>query len=342
MKVVAYVETNWNFLCALLYAQEKKVDELVIIKASGVSIEKYLKSEFYDIDLKVEDGLINTSVNYFSKILSLYKLGKNCAKIKNVDKFIKFTNFSPVVKYVASRISSKETILIDDGFLLYNAYHPEQKYNLNSLSKKIFYSLLGAGIPKFDFLDFSSVNEAYLVYSEQWKLVGLKKRPDKIFCFAEIYSLQKLRSLLEKYFSFSSELKEWEKTINSGVDLILGGAFVSHNLLSEEKYKKLLLSFNLQNNRAIYKSHPSEAKKLLSCLPYESFLFGDIPVEVFLAYSLPNRIYGFGSTTQFLVDYEGAKCENYFVLPRSVFKSEFLKDFSIFSSDCSKIEFFDI
>lgn len=324
MKVVLCVETNWNFLCGLLYAEHVCATEVVVFKGSGVTLHRYFKVVSERRRYTFFDILDGSGV---SKMLSIKKMASACKKIGKVDVSVRMSNFSPIIRILSKNIDSNKVVFLDEGLLLYNAYHASQKYNMDSIKKKIAYKILFNYSARFDFLDFEDVDESYLAFSQVWKSKYDLSDDTEVFDFKSVVDLVKLKLLVEKLFDLDGQIEQWGKLLSATSTVILGGAFVSHGLMTKEEYSDILISQFESSKGIIYKRHPAENLEEISKLG-NVFLFphSDIPIEVFFSFHLPKSIKGFGSASQFFIDEQGLECRNLVMLPKSVFGEEFFTD----------------
>ena len=332
MKFATYVETNWNLLCALLYARHQKADKITIIKGGELSLLEYL-----DSSKKIEIEIIDVhsgSLGGVSKVRSIFTLKNVWKVIGDVEVFIKFSNFSPSVQFLSENIAHRQTVLIDDGFLLFNLFHPEQKYALDSKLKRLFFKVVYGKFPKFDFLDFSGVNLAYFVQPNEWKVRLDCDAGFEVRSIAEFFSFENIKILVEELFLLDEQVNRWKYINRDMTVLVLGGAFVSHNMLSSDQYEELLVKIVNNNlSKTIYKPHPSEVEQPIPAgVTGEIFPFLDVPIEIFLAFSAPQAVVGFGSATQFLIDYVRYPCENLVALSEDIYSSKFIQEFELIAS----------
>jgi len=320
MKIVAFVETSWNLLSLLCYLERFSVKKVVIFTPRSLDLDIILDSNIFEINVIYSSGgILNKVYETFQ-----YKSLVNNLRKDNFDELVCFSHFSPLCNYLDCHFDSTKKILIDDGFLLYNAFHPSRDYGMSSFLKKTFFKLFLGLVPNFKFVDLSKVDKAYLLFSEHWKGLVDKNNFAKIEKFTEIVNFLKLKSVSNQYFSHAY-LNEIEKTKEKLLDgnyqnFFLGTGLVSHGVLEKEVYSSLLLKFT---GKTLYKPHPSEID--LNILYPKNFdvLHSKIPAEILIMDAKIQTISGFGSTTQFFL-HEVENVDSTYYLTNELFSDSFV------------------
>lgn len=326
MNIVAYVETDWNLLSFLCYLENIEYSSVLIITPNGVNLP--LSTNLENIGLHQ----IFTSDNKLPKIFDFYKFRsfiKAYGSINHVDQFVSFSSFSPICNFTQKKLKAIFNVLIDDGFLLYNIYHPSQNYGMSGLLKSLFYRVLTGEWPKFKFIDFNSVDKAYLLFKDGWLPFLRKKEQDKIHLFTSLVNLNSLYSVSERYLciNYINEVKSLGRKFKPDTLLFLGTGLVSHNLIAIPDYEKLL---STTASSVLFKPHPSEINLEISYPHNFNLLNTNVPIELILSYRIhevPDMLpiaglSGFGTTTQFFL-FELLSFSSDFYLSESVFNNDF-------------------
>jgi hypothetical protein len=326
MNIVAFVETDWNLLSLLCYLDSVEHGSVLIITPNGVKLPLSTTSE------KIAIHRIFTSDNKLRKLIDFNRfrrLIKTYQNIYHVDQFVCFSSFSPICNFIQKKLNIKLNVLLDDGFLLYNMYHPSQNYGLTGPLKFIFYRLLIGEWPRFKFVDFNNIDKAYLLFKDGWLPFLSKEEQDKIHLFSSLVNLDSLYSSSERYLcsNFINEVKVLGRKLKPDTSLFLGTGLVRHNFISISDYEKLLYKLA---GTVLFKPHPSEIDLDISYPHNFSLLNTDVPIELIMSYRIhadPDmplivRLAGFGSTTQFFL-FELLSFDSDFYLSENVFNDDF-------------------
>jgi len=331
MKVAVFLETNWNLTVLFAYMHKKNIKHVTIISSQKIvmPLPNSIPIESYTIfDNKVKQ----------SKFKSLLKYKIFLFKKRNLhfDQVIRFSTFSPLANMMVSSLNSSKSILLDDGFLLYNKFHPEEKYNLDGQLKSILYFLLSGKYPKFSFLDFSSVDEAYLIFRDSWGGPNNINKSIAIFPLIDIVNIESLKIVAIKYFDMENEVKEWIEIIESKDvnTLLLGSAFVSHGILSREGSEKILNKY-FNNAGCLFKPHPAEMSLKLKIPKNIDTFHNSTPIELFLAFTPEIELIGFGTSTQFFMHDLLGHSSTFYLTP-SIYSKDFI---SYLKSKCTNCHF---
>lgn len=320
MKIVSFVETSWNLLSLLCYLERFSVKKVVIFTPRPLDLDIIFDSNIFEIHVICSsEKILNKVIQTFQ-----YKALVNNLRKDNFDEFVCFSHFSPLCNYLDCQFDNTKKILIDDGFLLYNAFHPSRDYGMSGFFKRKFFKIFLGLVPKFEFVDLGKVDKAYLLFSEHWKGLVDKNNFDKIEKFTEIVNFIKLKNVSNQYFSHAY-LHEIEKTKEKILDsnyqnFFLGTGLVSHGILEKDVYSSLLLRFA---GKTLYKPHPSEID--LNILYPKNFdvLQSKIPAEILIMDTKIQTISGFGSTTQFFL-HEVESVNSTYYLTNELFNDSFV------------------
>lgn len=300
----AYVHSNWNFCVALTYARRVGAARITIIIERDISITRYLRDDTHDLEINL---IYSDSV--FKKVKTLFSINKLVRSYK-VSSYIKFTNYSYFGQVLQLLIKFNKTIFLDDGSTFINILDDSLVYQgwLKGHLKKLFWP---PGFePRFDC--FVGVDVAFLSMLPVIQDHVEQKQLD-VRDFSEVFSYDVLKNIVSISLDLSCEIELWEKSISKDDTLVLGSSFVEHGFMSRDEYSALIRSLGeFDSARTIYKPHPHErSTKYLDIGSWIRMNFSELPLEIFLAFTLPKRIVSFGSTSSFLLISEKSdvKCE---------------------------------
>jgi len=331
MKIIVFLETNWNLTVLFSYIHKKNIKHVTII--SSQKIDMPLLNNISIDSYTIFDNKVKKSK--FKSLLK-YKLFLFNKRNISFDQVIRFSTFSPLANMMISSLNCSTSILLDDGFLLYNKFHPEEKYNLDGRLKSIMYFLLSGKYPKFSFLDFSEVDQAYLVFDKDWKDVCELHNSIEIFPLTNIVCIDTLKVVALEYLDIVNELEKCLNIIDSITveRVFLGTAFVTHGILSKSEYTSIL-NRCLGELDCLYKPHPSEMLLELKTPENTNILDSSIPIELLIAFRPHIELIGFGTSTQFFM-YDLLGHSSSFYLSPSIYSKDFV---SYLESKCTNCHF---